>query len=95
MGACDLIQAPNGSGARFEVKMNVFTGISILSLAGFLLAGSAFAQDAREAEMIGMHQLCNHGDRKACVKFGMMIQQNHDHMDAWRHSHPEWFWYEH
>jgi hypothetical protein len=59
-----------------------------------LFTSGAFAQDAREAEMIGMHQLCDHGDRKACIKFGMMIQQNHDHMEAWRRTHPEWFWWE-
>jgi hypothetical protein len=45
--------------------------------------------------MIGMHQLCDHGDRKACIKFGMLIQQNHARMEAWHHSHPEWFWFEH
>ncbi|WP_280109796.1 hypothetical protein [Methyloferula stellata] len=44
--------------------------------------------------MISMHQLCDHGDRKACIKLGM-IQQNHDRMEAWYHSHPEWFWWEH
>jgi hypothetical protein len=66
-------------------------------LAGAIVGATgvaAFAQDAREAEMIGLHQLCNQGDRRACIKFGMMIQQNHDRMDAWRHTHPEWFWWE-
>jgi hypothetical protein len=59
------------------------------------LMGPAFAQDAREAEIIGLHQLCDHGDRKACVHFGMMMQQNHDRAEAWHHTHPEWFWWEH
>ncbi len=54
----------------------------------------AFAQDAREAEMIGMHQLCDHGDRRACIRFGMMLQQNRDRMESWRRSHAEWFWFE-
>ena len=31
------------------------------------------APAAREAELIGLHQLCDHGDRKACVRFGMML----------------------
>ena len=70
-----------------------------LALASTLLAGSlgqvAFAQDAREAQMLGLHQMCFQGsDRKACIKFGMMLQQNHDRMNAWRRSHPDWFWYE-
>jgi hypothetical protein len=72
--------------------------IATTVLAGTILGATsvaAFAQDAREAEMIGLHQLCNQGDRRACIKFGMMIQQNHDRMDAWRHTHPEWFWWEH
>ncbi len=90
-----MLQAAMGRRAISEVQMKIVPRLLALSLAGFLIAGTAFAQDAREAEMIGMHQLCDHGDRKACIKFGMMIQQNHYHMEAWRHSHPEWFWYEH
>ncbi len=57
-------------------------------------AGAARADDAREAQLIGFHQLCDHGDRGACVKFGMMLQQNRDRQDAWRHSHPEFFFFE-
>lgn len=56
---------------------------------------SAKAQDAREAEIVGFHQLCDHGDRRACVRFGMLIQQNHDRQAQWRRTHPEWFWWEH
>jgi hypothetical protein len=74
--------------------MKMFKGMALAAIASFTSIGFAFAQDAREAEMIGMHQLCDHGDRKACVKFGMMIQQNHDRMEAWRHNHPDWFWFE-
>ena len=36
-----------------------------------------------------------HGDKKACVKFGMMLQQNADRHAEWRHSHPDWFFFEH
>jgi hypothetical protein len=74
--------------------MNPFNKYVAAIVVSAAIAGPAFAQDAREAEMIGMHQLCDHGDRKACIKFGMLIQQNHDRMEAWRHSHPEWFWWE-
>ncbi len=75
---------------KMAKSKSLILGLMISSV--FVTAASA--QDAREAEMIGMHQLCDHGDRKACVKFGMMIQQNHDHMEAWRHNHPEWFFFE-
>jgi hypothetical protein len=64
-----------------------------VSLAG-ATGVSAWAQDSREAEIIGLHQLCDRGDRKACVRFGMMIQQNKDHMREWHRVHPEWFWWE-
>jgi len=69
------------------ISKPLFLGL-LISIA---FSAASSAQDAREAEMIGMHQLCDHGDKKACVKFGMMIQQNHDRMDAWRHNHPDWF----
>ena len=54
----------------------------------------AFAQDGREAQMIGFHQLCDRGDKAACVRFGMMLQQNQDHHAEWRRSHPEFFFFE-
>ena len=55
----------------------------------------AIAQDGREAQMIGFRDFCEHGDKKACVKFGMMLQQNADRHAEWRHSHPDWFFFEH
>lgn len=57
-------------------------------------AGVARADDAREAQLIGFHQLCDHGDRAACVKFGMMLQQNRDRHDEWRRTHPDFFFFE-
>ena len=70
-----------------------------LAIASTLLAGSvsqiAFAQDAREAQMLGLHQMCYQGgDKKACIKFGMMLQQNQDHHAEWRRTHPEFFFFE-
>lgn len=55
----------------------------------------AMAQDGREAQMIGFRDFCEHGDKKACVKFGMMLQQNVDRHTKWRRSHPDWFFFEH
>ena len=37
-----------------------------------------YAQNAREAEIIGFHQLCDKGDRRACVRFGILIGENRD-----------------
>jgi hypothetical protein len=49
----------------------------------------------REAELIGMHQLCDHGDRQACVRFGFMLGQNQERHAEWRKSHPDWWLWEH
>lgn len=72
------------------------TGMAAAVLCAALGAGVevAPAQDAREAQLIGFHQLCERGDRPACVKFGMMLQQNRDRHDDWRRSHPEFFFFE-
>ena len=71
--------------------------MGIGALCAALAAGScaARAQDAREAQLVGFHALCDHGDRGACVRFGMMLQQNADRHAAWRQNHPDWFFYEH
>jgi hypothetical protein len=43
--------------------------------AAALVPTAAPAQSAVEAEMIGFHQLCDKGDRRACVRFGILIGQ--------------------
>ena len=60
-----------------------------------MVASPAHAQNAAEAEMIGFHQLCDKGDRKACVRFGILIGQNQQRHADWRRAHAEWFWWEH
>jgi hypothetical protein len=60
-----------------------------------LVASPAHAQSAVEAEIIGFHQLCDKGDRKACVRFGILIGQNQQRHADWRRAHAEWFWWEH
>jgi len=54
----------------------------------------AAAQSAREAEMVGFHQLCDRGDRKACIRFGIMIGENRERHAEWRRAHPEFWWWE-
>jgi hypothetical protein len=76
---------------------------SILAAAGIAVAAltavttvptPARAQSAVEAEMIGFHQLCDKGDRRACVRFGILIGQNQQRHADWRRAHAEWFWWE-
>lgn len=74
------------------LKRMIIAGTAVALTLG--AGGAAYAQDAREAQMLGYHQLCQQGDRKACIRFGMMLQQNKDRMNEWRHSHPDWFWFE-
>jgi hypothetical protein len=71
--------------------------IAAVALLGIVAAGSSAvvrAQSAREAEMVGFHQLCDRGDRKACVRFGIMIGENRERHTEWRRAHPEFWWWE-
>jgi hypothetical protein len=47
-----------------------------------------------EAEIIGFHQLCDKGDRKACIRFGILIGRNEQRSADWRRAHADWFWFE-
>jgi hypothetical protein len=75
---------------------------SLLAAAGFAgalasigwLGTPVAAQGAREAEMVGFHQLCERGDRKACVRFGMMLGENRARHGEWRRQYADWWWWE-
>jgi len=56
-------------------------------------SGPARAQEV-QAELLGFHQLCDRGDRKACVRFGMILGRMQERHAEWRRLHPEWFWWE-
>ena len=66
-----------------------------VSATAAIVATPAHAQSATEAEMIGFHQLCEKGDRKACVRFGILIGQNQQRHADWRRAHADWWWWEH
>lgn len=70
--------------------------VSLAALAGAALSvlPGMPARADNAAEIIGYHALCEHGDRRACVRFGMLIEHNRDRHAEWRRSHPEFFWYE-
>ena len=65
-----------------------------VSATAAIVATPAHAQSATEAEMIGFHQLCEKGDRKACVRFGILIGQNQQRHADWRRAHADWWWWE-
>ena len=55
---------------------------------------TARAQSAEEAEMVGFHRLCEKGDRRACIKFGILLGRNQQRHADWRRAHADWFWWE-
>jgi hypothetical protein len=75
----------------------------LVSVAALLIASAVFSSvaaqaadwTAREAELVGLHQLCDKGDRKACIRFGMMLGEAKVRHADWRRSHPEFWWWEH
>ena len=70
--------------------MAIAVGISATTA---MVATPAYAQNV-EAEIIGFHQLCEKGDRKACIRFGILIGRNEQRGADWRRAHTEWFWWE-
>jgi hypothetical protein len=68
-------------------------------IAGAMVVGAASigtpvqAQNAREAELIGFHQLCEKGDRRACIRFGMLGENRERHAE-WGKHHADWWWWE-
>jgi hypothetical protein len=67
--------------------------VSVLGAAA-IVSTPAKAQNAVEAEMIGFHQLCEKGDRRACVRFGILIGENRQRHADWRREHADWWWWE-
>jgi hypothetical protein len=76
-----------------KLALNV-GALSLLAIAAIASTGVVRAQSPREAEMIGFHQLCDRGDRKACVRFGIMLGENRERHADWRRAHPEFWWWE-
>jgi hypothetical protein len=37
---------------------------------------------------------CQAGDRRDCVRLGIMIGEHREHRAAWRREHPDVFFYE-
>jgi hypothetical protein len=76
------------------LKALLATGITVTMLGSAGMGTSADAQSATEAEMIGFHQLCEKGDRRACVRFGILIGENRQRHADWRRLHADWWWWE-
>jgi hypothetical protein len=44
--------------------------------------------------MLELRERCEDGERRACVRLGIIIGENRERRAAWRREHPEVFFYE-
>jgi hypothetical protein len=51
-------------------------------------------RDDLRARMFELRQACQDGDRRACVRFGILIGENRARRDQMRRENPEMFWWE-
>jgi hypothetical protein len=79
---------------NFRPLMTAVVVAGGVSASAAIVATPAHAQNAVETEMIGFHQLCEKGDRRACVRFGILIGQNQQRHADWRRAHADWWWWE-
>jgi hypothetical protein len=52
-------------------------------------------RDELGERMLRLREGCEDGDRRACVRLGIIIGENRERRAAWRREHPEVFFYEH
>lgn len=50
--------------------------------------------DELRNRMLQLREGCEDGDRRACVRLGILIGENRERRAAWRREHPEVFFYE-
>lgn len=51
-------------------------------------------QGWRRAEMERLYALCDQNYKPACIRFGIMIGENHGRHQQWKRDHPNWWWWE-
>lgn len=74
-----------------RVKKTLISAAIVVSSAAVLGSVPAPAQDRVTSEGQRLHKLCEGGDKRACVRFGMMFNENRARHDEWRRSRPEFF----
>jgi hypothetical protein len=84
-------------GDKMSLKPLITAALVAVTITGTasMVTTPARAQDAVDAEMIGFHRLCEQGDRKACIRFGILIGRNEQRHADWRRAHADWWWWEH
>jgi hypothetical protein len=76
-----------------SAKLMLAAAAAVLSTGILAAAVPAQAQD-RDDVIRRLHYECDRGDRRACVRFGIMIGENRERHQEWRRAHPEYFWWE-
>ena len=54
----------------------------------------AVFRDELRDRMLRLREECEYGDRRACVRFGIILGENRERQAEWRRDHPEAFFYE-
>ena len=62
--------------------------------AALLLSAALPAKADGIEELRAYHIACEHGDKAACVRFGIILGEHREKREEWRHLHPEFFWWE-
>ncbi len=65
-----------------------------VALVAFAVARPSVAQSDFERRLHAYHVECDRGDRRACIRFGMMLGESRERHVEWRRSHPDWWWWE-
>jgi hypothetical protein len=51
-------------------------------------------RDELRDRMLELRERCEDGERRACIRLGIIIGENRERRAAWRREHPEVFFYE-
>ena len=52
------------------------------------------ARDELRDRMLTLREGCEDGDKRSCVRLGILIGENRERRAAWRREHPDVFFYE-
>jgi hypothetical protein len=50
--------------------------------------------DEMRERMFDLRRACEDGDRRACIRFGIIIGENRERRAQWRRENPDLFWWE-
>ena len=56
--------------------------------------GPPSGRDDLRERMMGLRDACDSGDRRACVRFGIIIGENRERRAQWRRESPDLFWWD-